>query len=156
MDLRYSWLPGDNPDVVRVREQVAEGGKGLFVVALGGTGVKALIEAYYPEDIREQYRKTLTRYQVADFEMGRLVAVSELFQWVGELHPLRITEIKRNSRNARRDLRRSHSQEDHKIALRNAEEDRVASTVDDWSSSYADAMAETVKAHKPKNTPKRR
>jgi hypothetical protein len=155
--LRFSWPDRYDPDVQRIRTEVAEGGKGLYIMRMGGTGVKAVVEAYYPEDIREKYfLKNLNRFQKTDYCMGRLVAVNVLFQYVGEIHPAHILEIRRNHRNARADLKRSHDFESYVAALHEEEERRIAPALGRWSDFYTDAYSETVKAHKPKNTEKRR
>lgn len=145
-DLRYSWLPGDDPDVQRVRNEIQEEGHGLFVVALGDTGVKALIEAYYPEDIRPAYYKLhLDRHRKHDHDMGRLVAVREIFQWLGEMHPLMLEEIRRNNRNARSELRRAYNPDQYVRDMENAEEEQTRLNTKDFEDFYADAYRESLK-----------
>jgi hypothetical protein len=143
--------------VRRVRSEIAEEGRGLFVVALGGTGIRALVEAYYPEDIRSEYAaRALDRFRRCDFEQGRLVVVSELFKWVGELHPARILEVRRNARNARSHLKRAYDTQSHLLALNEANEREMEAPLSDFADWYADSVMNTIDAHKVKNTPKGR
>lgn len=156
-DLRYQWLPGDDPDVQRIRSQVAEGGRGLFVVGMGGTGFKALIEAYYPEDIRsEYYKKSLDRIRKVEYNMGRLVVIQEIAQYVGELHPLQIISLRRNHRNARKELKRAFDAQAFKKELADSHEKDEEPALKEWTDFYTNAVIDTVEAHKIKNTPKRR
>ena len=158
--VRFTLLPGDDHDVRRVRNEVAEGGRGLFVVEMGGTGVRSLIEAYYPEDIRSQYaRRGLDRFRKADFEMGRLVCVNDFnqqFIWQGDIPGVYLEEIKRNHRNARRELRRSYDQSSHVREMENKIEEDRQGPLNEFSDWYASAMIDTLEAHKVKNTIKRR
>ena len=155
--LRYSWPAGDDPDVVRIRTEIAEGGKGLWVMRLGETGMKSLVEGYYPEDIRSlYYERHLNRFQKADMNMGRLVVVGEITNWFGELPPQAILMIRRNHRNARRELKRAYNMEAHKKALLDAHDAEDEKAMKEWQDFYTDAVIQTVEAHKIKNTPKRR
>jgi len=143
--LRYTLLDGDDPDVQRIRRDVPNDGKGLFVVRLGDTGVKALIEAYYPEDIRDQYAKRmLDRFRLADYKMGRLVAVAELWKWVGEMDPRRIMEIRRNARNVHSRLKRNHDMESLTLQMENERAAEESKSMEHWQDFYADAYINTV------------
>ena len=143
--LRYTLCDRDDPDVQRIRQDVPHEGRGLFVVRLGDTGVKALIEAYYPEDIRPLYAKRhLDRFRLADLKMGRLVAVAELWKWVGEMDPRRIMEIRRNARNVHSHLKRGHDMEALVHEIQNekiAQQERV---IDSWVEAYAHAYHQTL------------
>jgi hypothetical protein len=146
LGLRYSWLPGDDPDVQRLRCEVQEEGRGLFVLAAGDTGVKVLVEAYYPEDIRpEYYHTSLDRYRKHEHDMGRLVAINEIFSWVGEMHPLHMEEIRRNNRNARKDLKREHNPDAYEREARDIEDEQTRINSEDFNQFYADAYAESLK-----------
>ena len=145
-DLRYTLVEGGDPDLRRVRENVQEGGVGLFVVHLGGSGVKALIEAYYPDNIREAYfEKSLDKYRKSESRQGRLIAISQISFWHGELDMRIINMVQRNNRNARRDLRRSHSATDHRIALDNDLAAKEQEAYDNFEDFYTNAMVETHK-----------
>lgn len=160
-DVRMIMAPGDDPDVQRIRREIQNEGKGLFVVYAKDTGLKALIEAYYPEDVRPHYFKDwLDPYRKYEHRLGRLVCINhQVIGWAGELHGLLIEEIQRNNRNARRDLRRSHSKVGHRIALENklAEEERIA--YDRFEQFYTNAVIDThkfgmAKKHVSQHTPR--
>jgi len=143
--LRYTLCDRNDPDVVRIRQDIPHDGKGLFVARLGDTGVKALIEAYYPEDIRSAYvAHQLDRYRVMDYKMGRLVAIAEIFKWIGEIDQRRITEIQRNARNVHSELKRNHDAGSHKIALDDGIAAGQEEALDNWMDFYADAYMNTV------------
>jgi hypothetical protein len=143
--LRYTLCNRDDPDVVRVRQDIPHEGRGLFVVRLGDTGVKALIEAYYPEDIRAEYAKRqLDRFRLYDMKMGRLVAVAELFKWVGEIDPRRIREMSRNARNVHSHLKRNHDMEALVTEMHNEREARESEALNEWMDFYADAYVNTM------------
>jgi hypothetical protein len=144
-DLRYTVLPGDDHDVVRIRQDIQEEGRGLFVFEMGGTGVRCLCEAYYPEDIRATYaRRSLSKGSKADMEMGRLVVINELFQWVGEITTPMLTEIRRNNRAVHSHLKRSYDEQAHIKAMNDAEEERVAPAHEEFADFYAEAMKDTM------------
>lgn len=143
-DLRYRMLPDSDHDVRRVRADCVESGNGLYVVELGDTGVRALVEAWYPDGIRDAYYQSfLDPFRKADYEMGRLIVVGELFKWVGEIDPRRITEVNRNARNVHSELRRQRHATDFKNAMRNEEEAKFQKVEKEWADQYEDAYHET-------------
>jgi hypothetical protein len=145
-DLRYSWLPGDDPSVVKVRTEIQEEGRGLFVFRVGDTGVKVLCECHYPEDIRPQYYKqNLDRFRKVDHDMGRLVAVNEIFQWIGEIPDQYILEIRRNNRSARRELKREMNAGEFVREMDKAQEKEDAENSKDFEDFYSEAYLESVK-----------
>jgi hypothetical protein len=144
--LRYTVLGMGDPDVRRIRADVANEGRHLFVCALGDTGFKQLVEAYYPDEVREAYAAQLPRHLRGDFEMGRLIVVNELFgAYCGEIDPRRIDEINRNARNVHSELKRSRAKGAHAQAIHNAKEAEDEVAIKDWSDWYEDAYNETLK-----------
>jgi len=161
-DLRFTLVDRSDPDLIRLRQDVQEEGRGLFVARAGGTGVKCLLEAYYPEDIRPAYAdKQLDRYRLAEFKMGRLVVIARHFNWFGEIDPVMLDQMRRNNRNARKDLRRSHSPTDHRLALERDLAEKEKAAYDAFEDFYTHAMIDThkfamAKKHISQHTPRGR
>ena len=162
LDLRFTLADRRDPDLIRIRENVQEEGTGLFVAHLGGSGVKALLEAYYPEGIRNRYyEKQLDRYRKVEVNMGRLVVVGQVTMWEGELDGRILGMVQRNNRNARRDLRRSHSAVDHRIALEDDLAAKEKAAYDRFTDFYTHAALDThkfgmMKKHISQYTPRGR
>lgn len=145
-DLRYAWAPPGDPSTLKLRQDGPEEAKGLFVVYMGDTGLKSLVEAYYPEDIRpEYYRLSLDPVRRSELQLGRLVVINEMWSFAGELTDQDISDIKAGSRNTRSELRRSHSKFLHQLALENAEAQRTKGAVDRWVDFYVNACQDSHK-----------
>lgn len=105
-NLRYEWLPDDDPDRAKLLEGVQEGARGLEIVWCPFRRRKCVIELYEPWELRhEGYRapvavvipnvygpdelttmsEELNPYQYEDFKLGRRVCTGE--RWVLELEP---------------------------------------------------------------------
>jgi len=161
--VRFTLAERGDPDLVRIRQEIQEEGKGLFVAYAGDTGAKALIEAYYPEDLRPAYIAThlndTMKYEVG---MGRLTVINaNLFNWIGEIDPRTLKEIQRNNRNARRELRRSHSQVDHNLDFARDLAAKEKKAYDRFEDFYTNAMIDThkfgmAKVHVSQHTPRGR
>lgn len=172
---RFDWIPDNDSDLVRLRADLVEGGKGIWMFGMPGTDTRVVAEAHYPEDIRDRYYETsLEPRRRHDVNMGRLVCVGVLFIMPFSLDSCvymtppdsygnvkwrrgwMADEINRNNRNARRDLRRTLDATSHRLAMddmHQQEEDAVFATYDE---GVEDAVKQTLDLGKPKNTPKGR
>ena len=161
---RLEWAAPGDPDQLLVRQGVQENGAHLFVmylpVSAGGTRVKTLVECYWPDEMRAGSFNQLDPRQKQDFQDGGPVVWSSL-ELEGTVRlggsqpgsvnvffalcePM-IEEIRRNNRNARSELRRSHSATDLKIEIENALEAKEDALMSEWTDMYVDAYEETAK-----------
>lgn len=151
-----------NHDQEVIRREVQEGGPHLYVFGLpfmaGGTRLKALVEAYHPWEMRPAYiEQMLDPMRMADLQDGRLIAINTipvrgttaLPLGVGRVHafvrltPQMVTEIRRNNRNARGHLRRTHSKVDWKLEHARVKEEEEAPIFEDFADAYEDAFRES-------------
>ena len=143
---RFSWPEPYDPDVVMIRNNVQEEGKGLFVLPLPIGEGKCVVEAYYPEDIRGDYALTgLDPYRRHDMGAGHLVVIHILWTLARELTWPQIAEIRRNNRSLNRDLKRMATASYQKLALTDDHDARDAKVLNNFSDWYEEAMRDTVK-----------
>jgi len=148
---RFSWPDPWEEDVVQIREKMQEGGRNMFVLRTP-QGDKALVEAYYPDEITADYAGNwLDPMRLADCRAGRLVVVGDdlgparrPLRWSGRLDDSIITAMRGANRNARKDLRRQVNATYTKLEL----DERMAQDEEAAFSRFADfyeqAMADTV------------
>lgn len=160
--LRFRW-PSDPSDTEVIRSTVQESGRGLFVLEApmpaGGTTVKVLAEAYYPEDVRASYFENMDPFRKADSSMGRLIVVSTLdlkgtiqvgsgvgsfFGYIDLTSPM-LDEIRRNNRNANSRLKRNASREYWMQERENLREAEEAKVFDEWAEAYTHMYLEGAK-----------
>lgn len=154
---RFVWpAPGDS-DVERIRSDVQEGGPGLYVFYMPDGTRKALVEAYYPEGIRDAFfEQELDPYRRADCRLGRLVAVNVIRILDSPVDQRTIQEIRRNNRAARRELKRMSTSGDR---LREINDGQAADTdraIQTYQDAYVDASLNTTRLTKIRNTSTRR
>lgn len=174
------WIPGraarfqmprkGDPDVERLRDGVQEGAAHLYVLYLptmaGGSNVKVIAEAYHPDQLQPGTWFMVDPRQRADWQDGKLVvigtkAVDGTFK-VGGKHPgsvhaffnlteAMLAELRRNNRNARRDLKRKASAAYLEQEIRNAQEeaDHKVAMESDFADAYVDAYKDTREMSKP-------
>ncbi len=148
---RYGWPDPYDADVALLRSYMTEEGRGLFVLRAAVRGLKAdephaLVEAYYPEDIRPAYYSTwLTSPQKADYQDGRLVVVAEFAIFPsGNLTERALLEFKKNNRNAQRDLKRqacaSYQKQDLDHGIKAEQEADVDKALGDLGEDMGDRL----------------
>ena len=149
---RFSWPEPGDEDVIQIREKMQEGGRNMFVLVTP-QGDKALVEAYYPHEISDDYAANwLDPFRLADCRMGRLVVVGDdlgparrPLRWSGRLDNSIITAMRRSNRNARKDLKRQVNATYTKLELDEsmaADEEAAFSRFADF---YEQAMSDTIK-----------
>lgn len=165
---RLLFCEAGDESVRRIREEVQEGGAGLYAFRLFSDGGERVIaEAYYPEDMRPATYRTLSPAQRVDFADGRLVivgvpsfkgtaSVGEGFGSV-QVAPFGVTdpvirEIRRNNRAARIVLKRQSSVHARALAIdddQRQRDERVAHDIG-FADAFVDASLEAIKVSKPK------
>lgn len=153
--VRYRWPDPSSRAVRKVREQVQEGGRALYVLYDPILDSEVLVEALYADEIwNENYRRQdggmLDPFQYDDFQRGGLVTLIP-FPSGGPLHESRwpvpndraleaaIAEIRQFNRSARRDLKRNATESYHAQEL-----EAEARRKDEESLAVADEIAEGV------------
>lgn len=146
---RFRWPRRWDSEVRMIRERVQGDGRGLFMLRAPYPGEKLLVEAYYPEHMREGYVRQhldpLRRYEVG---MGNLVVVKVLdgIKPPGEPLDMRhIREIRRNNRNARRDLKRQASAKYRKSEMERRREEEEQEVYDHFNEFVRQAKVDTYK-----------
>jgi hypothetical protein len=155
---RFRWPDPYDDDVRRIREEVQEEGRGLYVlVSPWNDRVKVLVEAYYPVDIRERYFPWLEPAQKVDARMGRLVVLfndltgdDEPLCWRGDLDPRVIVNFRRGNRNARAKFKRNTCASYLAQALADMHEQEEDAAFAPYGELYEDAFNETRKYLQPK------
>lgn len=167
--VRFRWPGRHEQDVRKIRESVQDGGKGLYVLIDPAKDCKALVEAYYPEDIRPSYAKPervqietsygnevvtmsdqLNPYQYEDFRVGRLVCIAVEKRYVGELDGKDIVKIRKGNANARKDLRRNASAWVRAQNMRTKAEREEDKKIDEFSSigdTFDEEASRIIKPH---------
>lgn len=157
--VRFRWPEPYDDDVRRVREDLQEEGRGLFVLrAPFLDSVRCLVEAYYPEDIRQAYfERELDPLRRMDCRMGRLVVVGNDLapgrrpaMWRGPLDPRIVTALRASNRSARADLKRQVSPLYFKQALQDVNDREEDLLLEEWTDQYAEAFLDTLEYQKPK------
>jgi len=161
---RLLWCDPGDPDQLLVREGVQEYGVHLYIMYLpfevGGTQIKTLVEVYWPDELRDGSVHHLDPRQRQDFHEGRPVVWSSLElngtvriggNELGAINAFfalctpMIEEVRRNNRNALKELRRSHSAADLKLemeaTLERDENEKMAA----WADHYVEAYEDTEK-----------
>lgn len=139
-----------DPDVRRLRDEVQEEGKGLYILRMD-ENVKSLVEAYYPDEISAAYAKRwLSPPQLHDMGMGRLVVIAELGSYTGEIPDRIILNLRKNNRDARRDRKRKLSAldiEQQKRDLKRHTEEKEMQRLEDSGmiDRYVEAAEDTRK-----------
>ena len=109
--MRFEWPEAGDSEVRRLRTEMPEEAKGLFLLVPPYGHGKVLVEAYYPDEIEDHYaRDWLDRWRTADLAHGRLVAIKVHDDIKPSDEPLNqehIRELCRNGRNLRGDLKRT-------------------------------------------------
>lgn len=148
---RYRW-PLDDSEQRLIEAEIQEGGKGLWVLLSPvQDNVKVLVEAYYPEDIRADYFKNqLDPMRRVDYQDGHLVTVAEVAQWVGPLPKELIYQIRKNNRNARKELRRKSTAYDRELEMKRLQEEQEKPIFDAYEDQYQYAAREHRRAAAPK------
>jgi hypothetical protein len=155
---RFRWPDRYDQDVELIRGEVQEGGPGLYIL-LANSDDKVLVEAYYPEDIRPEFYATqLDPMRQEDFRLGRLVVVGYPFHTPsGEpmavpaegIGPM-IHQLRKNNRNANRDLRRRYNEKDIARALHEDAKKQEEEAGYEFTEGYIDAWKESRKLFSPK------
>jgi len=163
MAARFEWPDGSCQDSVdMVRERVDGGGVGLYVLrlpfTLAGTPLLSLVEAYYPDQIRDGSWRMLDPRQKADYQDGRLVVLFNpplegtfvMGRGTGSLNVCTrvtegmVTELRRNDRAARSDLRRSSPASYRRKELdemhRQEEEDKIGPMANLYEDAYKESL----------------
>jgi len=167
---RFEWADPDDPDIATLRAEAQDGGPHLFIlytpVTLHASRVKVLAEAYYPADMQAATWEMLDPRQHADWQDGRLIVISTVplkgtFRTNGNrpgsvnaffrLTTDMMEELRRNNRNARRELKRKASAVYHKQELKSAIEEHERKAAE--NSEFADAMVSAYKDHKIQRRP---
>lgn len=164
LEARFQWPDRDDPDLALVRSGVQEGAKGLYVlylpITIGGSPVKVLAEAYYPDEMRDATWTMLDPRQRADWQDGRLVVIAtvplsgtfvfgdgkqgSVYAFM-QLDERAVEELRRNNRDSRQDLKRQVSGHALKLAIKD-ELDRKENEVfsgSDFTQAYTDAYLAT-------------
>ncbi len=144
---RFSWPDPWDEDVIQIRTKMQEGGRNMFVLRTP-QGDKALVEAYYPDEISADYAGNwLDPIRLADCRQGRLVVVGDdlgparrPLRWSGRLDNSIITAMRQCNRNARKDLRRQVNSTYTKLEL----DDRMAEDENAAFARFADFYEQAV------------
>jgi hypothetical protein len=150
--MRFRWPEYGDENVAQIRTKMQESGRGLFVLRTP-QGDNALVEAYYPVDIQQGYAgRWLDERQLADFADGKLVVVGDdlgparrPLRWSGRLSERLITELRRNNRNTRSDLKRQVNATYTKLELEDRMAEDEAAAFSRFADFYEQAMSDTVK-----------
>lgn len=158
--IRFEWPDAGDPCVKMVRERVQEGAPGLFVLRIPGTPFKTLAECYYPDQMKPGTWSTMDPFRRADWQDGRLICITTVpvrgsFNIgggrKGSVHAIRevtdqmVTELRRNNRNARSELKRSSTAGNRKKALEDIEEKRFEEASQEFADFYTEAYLDTQK-----------
>lgn len=150
---RYRWPDRASVAVRKVREEVQESGRALYVLYDPILGCEVLVEALYSDEIwNENYRRGMMfdPFQYDDFQRGGLVTLIP-FPSGGPIHESRwpipneraladaIAEIRQFNRSSRKDLKRTANEGYHAKELENE-----ARAHDDQTLALADEIAEGV------------
>ena len=153
--VRYRWPDKASPTVRKVREEVQERGRALYVLFDPILGCEVLVEALYADEIwnaayRRQHSGMLDPFQYDDFQRGGLVTLIP-FPSGGPIHEARwpvpneraladaLSEIRQFNRSARSDLKRTVTASYHAQELENEARADEAETL-----ALADEIAEGV------------
>lgn len=163
---RFRWPDPHDPDVEAIRRGVQEEGRGLYVLLAPWGDGKCLVEAYYPEGVRDLFASTrLDPFRKTDLQEGRLVVVGiprlretiKVGKGLGSfrvMSPAGVTatmleEIRENNRNARAHLRRNAPASYLKQEINDAIAAREQEAYDRWADFYYDAWLQTRKFAMP-------
>lgn len=154
--LRFRWPRKDDPRPNLLRRRVQEGGTGVYIVrppaALEGeeSGF-CVIEAYYPDQFSESYYHQLDPARRSDWQLGRLVVLNtgwwlapKVFHERIDPFDLLVTEIRRNNRQSRQDLRRQVHETYIKDELDRRQEAREDEVLDATADRIAARGAEAI------------
>ncbi len=143
---RFSWPEPYDSDVVMIRNNVQEEGRGLFVLPMPFGDGKCVVEAYYAEDIRSDYAANgLDAYRRHDMGSGHLVVIHILWTLARELTWNHIAEIRRNNRSLNRDLKRMAPASYQRLALTDDHDAHEAGIIAHFADWYEEATRDTVK-----------
>lgn len=114
---RYEWLDSGDPDIARLHDEIAEGGKGLYVLWCPVRRKRVIVEAWESWTFPPVYRKPVVKdivgekvvlskrlnpVQFTDIREGRLVAIAEIavLDRALDADPRPLMDIKRGDRAA--------------------------------------------------------
>jgi hypothetical protein len=155
---RFQWPEPYSPSVERIRNGVQDGGPGLFVLRTPD-GETAVVEAYYPENVKRSYYKTqLDPLRRADHGDGGLVVINVLKVLKHEVNGPTIAEIRRNNRAFNPALSGSSSAYARKLEMEDMQEQDFQKDpeVSEFLDQYTDAALETRDYLRPANYRRRR
>lgn len=155
--IRFRWPEHGDICVQRIRTEVQEEGRGLYVLQMPAGSQKAIVEAYYPEGIRTSfYEAELDPARREDVGAGRLVVVHVWRVLSGPVDSTIIAELRRNNRSSREDLSRTSTASNRRLELEHAEEATEDAAFAEFRDAYADASLETAALTKVRNTSTKR
>lgn len=154
---RFRWPEHGDNCVQRIRAEVQEEGRGLFVLQMPAGSRKAIVEAYYPEGIRSAfYEAELDPARREDVGAGRLVVVHVWRILSGPVDSAIVAELRRNNRSSRDDLSRTSTASNRRLELERAEEATEDAAFAEFRDAYADASLQTAGLTKIRNTSTKR
>jgi hypothetical protein len=143
---RFRWPEEYDDDVALIRDNVQEGGGGMYILRLPEDMGKCVVEAHYPEDIRSDYAAfMLDPYRRHDMGLGNLVVVHLLFTLGRTITWNHIDEIRRNNRAANKDLKRVSAGGYRKLELADDHEAADEQTITRFVDWYEEAVRDTLK-----------
>jgi hypothetical protein len=149
--MRWRWpLPGD-PRVAKMRRRVQDGGRGLYMLRppprlepAGGGDTYCLVEGYYPDELGSAYWRQVDPWRREEWRMGRMVVLNTgwykaptVFNARDTDFDLLLDEVRRNNRNARRDLRRQVHEPYARQAMANRQQEEEDEVLDETADRIA-------------------